>query len=264
MKFGLIGRTLKHSYSKIIHEKFSLYPYDLYEVEEEKLGDFVKNCGLDGFNVTIPYKKSIIPYLDELDGVAKDVGAVNTVVKRRGKLIGYNTDVYGMEYMLEKAGISLKGKKVAVLGSGGTGITALNVAKRQGARETVVLSRDPLNGTGYDETEKYGDADVLINATPVGMYPHPYSSPINSDVFKRLTGVVDVIYNPAETLLLYNAKKRGIPCTNGLNMLVAQAKKSAEIFTGNALPDNLIERVVKSIEKEEKNVLLVGMAGVGK
>ncbi len=261
MKCGLIGKTLKHSYSKIIHREFADYDYDLYELSPEDLGKFVDG-EVSAFNVTIPYKKEIIKYLDLIDPRANSIGAVNTVVKRNGKLYGYNTDFDGMKFMLERAGIGIRDKKVMILGNGGTGNTATAVAQSLGAREIIKVSRS--GEVNYGNYKKHCDAEVIINATPVGMYPDNYSSPVTLDGFEKLTGVADVIYNPNMTKLLYSAKERGIKYTGGLPMLVAQAKYASELFTGKTVPDGETERVIDKLKKEMLNIVLVGMPGSGK
>lgn len=261
-KFGLIGKTLKHSYSKIIHEKFGGYEYGLYEVAPSNLEDFVCGGNLKGFNVTIPYKKDVIPFLDQIDKSAKLIGAVNTVIKRGGKLFGYNTDFKGMLYMLSKAGVCVKGKKVMILGTGGTGNTARAVCEYLGAREIVIVSRS--GKINYDNYKEHCDSEVVINTTPVGMYPDNYSSPISLGCFNNLLGVADVIYNPCLTNLLYQAKERGVNYVNGLTMLVAQAKYAMELFLDKTVSDQIIDKTVKKIEEETKNVVLIGMPGCGK
>ncbi len=261
-KFGLIGRTLKHSYSKIIHNLLGDYEYELYELEPEKVGDFVKNSGLKGFNVTIPYKKDVMPYLDRIDQSAKLIGAVNTVVNNNGVLTGYNTDFKGMVYMLRRAGIDVKGKKVMILGSGGTCNTAISVVKYLGAKYILVVSRS--GEVNYDNYLEFNDAQIIINTTPVGMYPNNYDCPIDLTTFNDLSGVVDVIYNPNTTMLSLYAKQKGVKYTNGLPMLVAQAKYAYEYFFNAKIGDGLIDEVLDNLLKNTLNVVLVGMPGSGK
>ncbi len=261
-KFCLIGKSLKHSYSPKIHAYLGDYNYSLVEVKEENLQTFVKDKEYAGYNVTIPYKKDIIEYLDGVEEVAKDIGAVNTVVNKDGKLIGYNTDFYGIIYSLERAGISLNGKKVMILGSGGTSNTAIAVAKRGGAREIVIVSRSGENN--YQNYHLHKDTEVIINTTPVGTYPNNYESLVDLDCFEKLEGVFDVIYNPNLTKLLTQAKKKGVKYSNGLPMLVAQAKKSAEYFFDRAIDDEKIENAIKNFEKSIENIVLIGMSGCGK
>lgn len=262
-KFGLIGKTLKHSYSKKIHALLGDYPYEMHEIAPEQVGDFVLNCRLNAFNVTIPYKKDVIPYLDEIDERALLIGAVNTVVKRDGKIKGYNTDFDGMVYMLSRAGITLKDKNVLILGSGGTSNTAQAVSKSLGAKNVSVLSRTgQINYENYKE--KVPETQVVINTTPVGMFPENYTCKIDLDAFPMLSGVADAVYNPALTLLLYQAKKRNLPYTNGLPMLVAQAKYALELFIDKKVSDSVIEPIISELEREKTNIVLVGMPGSGK
>lgn len=261
-KFGLIGRTLKHSYSKIIHNLLGDYAYDLYEVEPNELEQFVKSKKLKAFNVTIPYKKDVMRYLDRIDQSASLIGAVNTVVNNNGVLTGFNTDFMGMTYMLRRVGIDVKGKKVMILGSGGTCNTAVSVVKYLGAKYILVVSR--TGEVNYDNYLEFNDAEIIINTTPVGMYPNNYACPIDITTFNNLSGVVDVIYNPNTTMLSYHAKQKGIKYTNGLPMLVAQAKYAYEYFFGERKSDVVIEEVLSQILRDTLNVVLVGMAGCGK
>ncbi len=265
MNYGCIGEKLGHSFSAIIHEKIGLYDYALWPVEKEKLDDFMTRRDFDGINVTIPYKKDVIPYLKEISEEAVLCGAVNTVVKRGGELFGYNTDFLGMKAMLEYGNIFVKGKKVLILGSGGTSGTAKKLCEHLHAKSVFRVSR-----TGKDDCITYekaitlSDTEVIINTTPCGMFPHMGESPIDLSFFPQLSGVADAIYNPRRTKLLLDAKKRGIPCIDGLYMLVSQAVYAAEIFTGQK---GLLEKtlpIYKSIQKEKRNIVLVGMPGSGK
>ncbi len=260
--FGLIGKTLKHSYSKIIHEKFGKYGYELFEVANGDLSGFVKNNSLDGFNVTIPYKKEIMPYLDEISKEALDIGAVNTVVKKNDKLYGYNTDFKGMIYMLSRADISLKDKSVMILGTGGTSNTAIAVCKHLGAKEIIVVSRS--GEINYNNCYDFKEIDVIINTTPVGMFPDTNLCPIELSKFTKLDGVVDVIYNPYMTKLLYEAKRLKLKTTNGLPMLVAQAKYAMDYFLDGAFDDDIIEKVLRQMQGEMQNLVLIGMPSCGK
>ncbi|MBQ4097964.1 MAG: shikimate dehydrogenase [Clostridia bacterium] len=260
-KFGLIGRTLKHSYSKIIHNHLGDYPYDLYEMESDALESFVKGKSVSGYNVTIPYKTEIIPYLDKVEGVAEEIGAINTVVNKDGKLIGYNTDFDGMAFMLKKGGISLKDKTVLVLGSGGTSKTANVVCRHLGAKEVFTVSR-----TGKVNYQNCYDinAEVIINTTPVGMFPNNYEKPIDLKRFSRLEGVADVVYNPSLTALTNEAKELGIKHVNGLYMLVAQAKFAAEKFLDKKIDDSVIDDIFNKLVAGKQNIVLIGMPGSGK
>lgn len=261
-KFGLLGEHLSHSFSPQIHEKMADYPYTICEVEREKLCEWVKGNDLCGYNVTIPYKQEIIPYCTELSPAAKAIGAVNTVVKRSdGTLYGDNTDYYGFSYMLSLLDVDIKGKKAVILGGGGASKTVQAVLKEQGAQVVVV---DLNLENNYDNIHLHFDAQLIVNATPVGMYPKTGVSLVNLEEFKGCMGVCDVIYNPARTALLLQAERLGIPCVNGLSMLVAQAKRAAEIFTDNALSDSVIEKIRKEVASQTMNVVLVGMPGCGK
>ena len=261
-KFGLLGKTLKHSFSPQIHKLLGGYDYDLIEKDETDLKDFVKSGEYDGINITIPYKKEIIKYLDAVDEKAQIIGAVNTVVKEKGKLLGYNTDWFGMEYALKKAQICLANKKVLILGSGGTSNTAKFVANHLGAREVLIVSRS--GEINYQNCYEQKDAEIIINTTPVGMYPNNYESAIDLTKFARLEGVFDAIYNPDTTYLTFCASELGVKNANGLAMLVAQAKMASELFTKTTISDHLIDKAVENIKKQTRNIVLIGMAGVGK
>ena len=261
MQCGLLGRKLGHSYSPQIHGKLGDYPYRLFEKEPEEVEDFLRNGDFTGINVTVPYKKAVIPFLDELSPVAQKLGAVNTVVRRNGKLIGHNTDYFGFKSMVLASGLSVCGKKALVLGSGGASNTAVAVLQELGAK-VVVISRSGENN--YDNLSKHEDAAILVNTTPVGMYPNTGISPVNLDLLPKLEGVLDVIYNPARTQLLLDAEDRGLVTMNGLLMLVAQAKESAEWFTGTSLSDDRISEIHKALSQQMQNIVLVGMPGCGK
>ena len=261
MKCGLLGRKLEHSYSPDIHQHFGDYPYELYEIEPEELEEFLRKSDFTGINVTMPYKEAVIPYLDELTPMAQKLGAVNTIVRRDGKLIGHNTDYFGFRYLLQQSGLEITGKKCLVLGSGGASKTVRAVLAKMGA-EVVVISRSGENN--YDNLQRHEDAAILVNTTPVGMYPDTGFSPVDLGLFSRLEGVVDVIYNPARTQLLLDAEARCIPFFNGLTMLAAQAKEASEWFTGNPLPDSEIQRVHRIMKQSMENIVLIGMPGCGK
>lgn len=262
MQCGLLGGRLGHSYSPKIHSLLADYAYDLYEKQPEALADFLKNGGFSGLNVTIPYKKAVIPFCAELSPRAETLGAVNTLVRRKdGSLIGHNTDYFGFSYMVEKSGLSVAGKKCLVLGSGGASATACAVLEALGARVVVISRSGPDN---YGNLSRYRDAAVIVNTTPVGMYPNTGESPVALSQFPGLEGVLDVIYNPARTRLLLDAEALGIPAMNGLWMLVAQAKESAEWFTGREIPDDEIPRIHGMLRREMENIVLIGMPGSGK
>lgn len=262
MKCGLLGGKLGHSFSPQIHGALADYRYTLWEKTPEELDDFLKNGDFTGLNVTIPYKKDVMPYCAELSDQARKIGAVNTIVRRPdGTLLGHNTDYFGFAYLLRQSGIAVAGKKCLVLGTGGASVTVQAVLREQGA-QVVVLSRSgPEN---YDHLERHADAALIVNATPVGMYPNTGVSPIKLIFFPNLEGVLDLIYNPARTQFLLDAEKLGVPGWNGLSMLVAQAKESAEWFTGKAIPDERIGEIYARLRRETENLIIIGMPGSGK
>lgn len=261
MKCGLLGHKLGHSYSPQIHSLLGSYDYFLFEKEPEELADFLKNGDFSGLNVTIPYKKAVIPYLSELSHVAKRLGAVNTIVRREGRLIGHNTDYFGFHSMLAQSGLDVQNQKVLVLGSGGASNTAVAVLEDLGANP-IVISRTGENN--YQNLQLHADAAVIVNATPVGMYPNVGVSPIDLSHFPRLKSVLDIVYNPARTQLLLDAQKRGITTMNGLWMLVAQAKESAEWFTNSSISNVKIQEIHKKLRLQMENIILIGMPGSGK
>ena len=258
---GLLGRKLGHSYSPQIHAYLAEYSYQLFEKEPEDVEGFLKRGIFAGINVTVPYKKDVIPYLDELTDRAKKVGAVNTVVCRNGKLIGHNTDYFGFETMVKASGLAIAGKKCLVLGSGGASNTVVAVLKELDAN-VVIISRKGENN--YSNLHLHKDAALIVNTTPVGMYPNVGHSAVDLDSFPALEGVLDVIYNPAKTQLLLDAEKRGIPAINGLLMLVAQAKEASEWFSNTEIDDEKIEMIHKILRSQMENIVLVGMPGCGK
>lgn len=262
MKCGLLGRKLGHSYSPQIHGLLGDYSYELFEKEPEELASFLRDGDFSGINVTIPYKKDVIPYLDELSPAARKIGSVNTIVRRPdGSLFGHNSDYFGFVSLVNHSGIAVEGKKVLVLGSGGTSNMVVTALTDLGAAP-VVISRSGENN--YGNLHLHADASVIINATPVGMYPNIGVSPIGLNRFPKLEGVLDVIYNPAKTKLLLDAESLGIPHENGLWMLVAQAKEASEYFTGKKLPDSCIEKIHGILSRQMKNIVLIGMPGCGK
>ena len=266
MNYGCIGEKLKHSFSKEIHNALTDYEYELREIAREDLGDFARSADFKAINVTIPYKELIIPYLYSIDEHAKQIGAVNTVVNRDGRLYGYNTDFYGMTALIRHLGICLEGKKVVILGSGGTSKTANAVATALGAREVIRVSRTAKEGSvSYDTLyDLHTDADVLINTTPVGMYPDIFGLSADIDRFDRLIGVIDAVYNPLRTPLVSKAKERGIAAEGGLYMLVAQAVRASEIFLDIKYPEGTLDRIYKGIAASKENVVLIGMPSSGK
>lgn len=262
MNCGLLGRHLTHSYSPKIHSFLGEYPYSLFQIEPENLDSFLKDKKFDGINVTIPYKKAVLSYCDTLSPQAQRLGSVNTIVKANdGHLIGHNTDYFGFISLLNKSGLSVKGKKVLILGSGGASATVDAVLQEKGAK-VIVISRSGVNN--YENLHLHKDTSVIVNATPVGMYPDNGVSPIDLTLFPELEGVVDLIYNPARTKLLLDAENRGIIAENGLWMLVAQAKESAEWFTGAKIPDSKISEIYETLKLQMENIILVGMPGCGK
>ncbi len=262
MKCGLLGGKLGHSYSPQIHSCLGDYSYELFEKCPEELEDFLVNGNFSGLNVTIPYKKAVIPYCAELSKKAKALGAVNTIVRRSdGTLFGHNTDFFGFEMMLRTSGLNVRGKKVLVLGTGGASNTAVAVLQEQGAN-VIVISRSGENN--YSNLHLHSDAAVIVNATPVGMYPNVGESPVDLAAFPALEGVLDVIYNPARTKLLLAAECRGLVACNGLKMLVAQAKESAEWFTSTAINDDVIPAIHRNLRNQMENIVLIGMPGCGK
>ena len=262
MQCGLLGRTLSYSFSPKIHSYLGEYPYVLFEKEPEELAAFLENGEFTGLNVTIPYKKAVIPYLQELSPTAKRLGAVNTIVRRSdGTLIGHNTDYFGFYTMVAKSGVQASGKKALVLGSGGASNTAVAVLEELGA-QVVVISRSGENN--YANLELHKDAALIVNATPVGMYPNVEDTPVSLDIFPNLEAVLDLNYNPSRTRLLLDAEGKGLIAENGLWMLVAQAKESAEWFTGAAIPDSKIEEIHTALSSQMENIILIGMPGCGK
>ena len=263
MKYGLLGKKLAHSYSKIIHESFAPYEYELLELTEAELDSFMKKKEFSAVNVTIPYKETVMKYLAAIDAAAKEIGSVNTVVNKNGALCGYNTDFYGLRSLLINNGFELKDKKVLVLGSGGTSKTATAVCRSLGAKEVCVVSRNgELN---YQNVLfLHGDAQYIINTTPCGMFPDNKSSAISLDGFGALEGVCDVIYNPLRTPLLLEAKEKKLKYCGGLYMLVMQAVKASELFLGTEYPESTGSSVYEKLLREKENIVLTGMPGSGK
>ena len=261
MRCGLLGRKLGHSYSPEIHSQLAEYSYELFEIEPEELEAFLKSGAFSGINVTVPYKKAVIPFLDELTDRAARLGAVNTVVNRNGRLIGHNTDFFGFQTMLRASGLDVSGKKVLVLGSGGASNTAVAVLQDAGA-EVNIISRSGENH--YGNLDRHADTAVIVNTTPLGMYPQVGVSPVDLGIFPRLEGVLDVVYNPARTQLLLDAENRGIVAMNGLLMLVAQAKEAAEWFSDSSISDGKISEIHLRLRSNMENTVLIGMPGCGK
>jgi len=263
LKCGLLGEKLGHSYSPQIHSMLADYEYKLFEKSPEELEDFLKSGEFDGLNVTIPYKKSVMPYCAELSPTAAQIGSVNTIVRRSdGSLYGDNTDAFGFENLIVHNGIEVKSKKALVLGTGGASVTAQAVLKNLGASEVVVISRKGEDN--YENIAKHADAEIIANTTPVGMYPNNGKAAVDLTQFPKLSGVLDVVYNPARTALLLQAEKLCIPCAGGLYMLVSQAKRSCELFTGKSIPDSEIDRIERVLSHQMQNIVIIGMPGSGK
>ena len=266
MKYGCIGEHLKHSFSKEIHNALADYEYEIREIPKDELVNFAEERNFSAINVTIPYKELIMPHMYFIDEHAKEIGAVNTVVNRSGKLYGYNTDFYGMSMLIKHAGIEIKDKKVVILGTGGTSKTSLAVAKALGAKSIVRVSRSAREDAISYSTlyEVHSDADVIINTTPSGMFPNISDLPVDLTQFKKLSGVIDAVYNPLRTSLVLEAQKRGIAAEGGLYMLVAQAVKASEIFIDTKYSDTETERVFKKMMRDKENIVLIGMPASGK
>ena len=263
MEYGLIGAKLGHSFSPWIHEKLGDYQYELHALPPEELDRFMTERPFRGINITIPYKQAVIPYCAEISDRARRIGSVNTVVKRPdGTLYGDNTDYYGFRRIAEDSGVPIQGKKAVILGSGGTCKTARAVLEDLGASEIVVISRSGEDN--YQNLERHADAKIVVNTTPVGMFPDNGSSPVNLDSFPLCECVLDVVYNPLETALCQQAEERGIPFRNGLLMLVAQARKAGELFLNTAIPEEKDVEIWKELYDSRRNIVLCGMPGSGK
>ncbi|MCI9481183.1 MAG: shikimate kinase [Oscillibacter sp.] len=283
--YGLLGRKLGHSWSVPIHEAFGCKGYRLIELEPQQLGDFLRREDIGGLNVTIPYKRDVMPFCDAVDPAAEAIGSVNTLVRRNGKLYGYNTDIDGFRYMLQRAGISLAGKKVVILGSGGASLTAQAAARQENAREIVVVSRSGQDN--YQNLERHSDAEVLINTTPIGMWPDLEGQSLDLWSLPKTGAVADVIYNPSRTNLLLQAEAidlkdrllaaqglrpeerelngaRPIKYTGGLSMLAAQAKRAEELFFEKVIPNYETELILAKLWRDRTNLVLAGMPGSGK
>lgn len=265
MEYGLIGEKLGHSFSKEIHTKYFGLDYVLKELPPEEVGDFLTKKDFKAINVTIPYKQTVIPYLDSISDIAKKIGAVNTIVNNGGKLEGYNTDFLGLKNMIEKSGVSLKGKSVLILGDGATSKTALAVA---GALQSESVKRVSLYDTPdtitYPQAATLTDTQIIINTTPVGMYPKLGGTAIDINVFPKLEGVFDVVYNPLRSKLVVNALNKKITSCGGLYMLVGQAVYAAQKFTGREIGEDKIDSIFNQIFKKKENIVLVGMPASGK
>ncbi|MBQ9832790.1 MAG: shikimate kinase [Clostridia bacterium] len=260
--YGLIGKKLGHSYSVPIHKYMGNSNYSLFELEKDELASFLHRDDLGGINITIPYKIDVMPFCDCISEEALKIGSVNTIVQRNGKLFGYNTDKYGFCLMIKHAGIDMNGKKVLVLGSGGASRTACYCAKELGASKVVVISRSGENN--YGNLHKHRDAQIIVNTTPVGMYPDNASSPLSLKDFPNCTGVADVIYNPLRTALMAEAESLNIKTAGGLLMLTAQAKQAEELFFDTAIDDSVCLNCASELLRNSQNIVLIGMPGSGK
>lgn len=264
--YGCIGKKLTHSFSKEIHAQLADYEYSLIELTEEEIPSFFEKKDFEAINVTIPYKQTVIPYLDSVSEIAQKIGAVNTIVNRNGKLYGYNTDYYGMKALIERVGLDLHGKTVLVLGTGGTSKTAQVVAADLGAARVLTVSRKKTAAyIDYEEAvTRYADANIIINTTPVGMYPDCAATPIDITAFPQLEGVVDAVYNPLCTNLVLDARARGIPSEGGLYMLVMQAVVAVEKFLDTTIEKSVADRVFACVFAAKENIVLTGMPASGK
>lgn len=250
MRYGLIGEKLSHSYSKYIHEKMVDDEYSLIPLNEDEFDIFMRTKEFDGINVTIPYKEKVIPYLDEIDSLAEQIGAVNTIVNNNGRLTGHNTDFYGLSYLFHNNNIIAEQKKCLVLGNGGTSKTAQAILEKLGAVEILIVSRNPkgVNQISYEECyDSHRDAQVIVNTTPVGMYPNMEASPLDLTTFTQCMAVIDVIFNPLQTKLTKQAESLGILAVTGLPMLVAQAKQAEEYFREITLDEAIIDIITQEL-----------------
>ena len=266
MQYGLIGEKLSHSFSKEIHESLADYEYELCEIPREELAQFLQKREFCAINVTIPYKKEVIPYLYEISDAAKELQAVNCIVNKNGILYGYNTDYFGMRDTILRSGKDISGKKVLILGTGGTSRTSSLVCKNLHAREIIFVSRSTKEGAvTYDEAYSlHTDAEIIINTTPVGMYPNSYASPIDLSKFTKLEAVFDAVYNPIRTQLVLDAQKRNIYAQGGLYMLVSQAVHAIELFTNEKIDENKTDEIYNKLLKQKENIVLIGMPSSGK
>lgn len=263
-RYGLVGYPLGHSFSRQIHACFADYDYQLFSLQQEEMEAFFRGKAFAGVNVTIPYKQTVIPFLDEMDARAKAIGAVNTVVNRKGKLLGYNTDFDGMVHLFQSNAISVKGKTVLILGTGGTCKTAKAVLPFLGAGKILVAGRKGGEGIlTYQQAEERKDVQVILNTSPAGMYPNNGTCLLELDPFSRLEAVVDVVYHPLTTELMRRARERGVKAVGGLAMLVAQAKAACEHFLDRPVITP-VEEVTRTIRWDMENIVLIGMPGSGK
>ena len=261
MRCGLLGEHLTHSFSPRIHKMLCDYEYKIYDIAPKALEDFVKNGDLDGFNVTIPYKKAVFSFIDEISPEAQAIGAINVVVRKDGKLYGHNTDYFGFAYMLDSAKINVSGKKAILFGNGGAAATIRAVLSDRKIRELIVIDKDENTP---ENLALHSDASLIINATPVGMYPNNRKAVTDLSLFPKCEAVLDIVYNPARTELMLQAEKRGIVAVGGLSMLVAQAARGFELFTGEKYENGIIEKIIDRICRDTQNIILIGMPSCGK
>lgn len=266
MEYGCIGEKLGHSFSKEIHNELADYDYSLCELAADEVEPFMRAHNFKAINVTIPYKQTVMPFLDYISNEAKQINAVNTIVNKDGKLYGYNTDFYGLKSLVERAGVEIKSKKVAVLGSGGTSCTAFAVVNSMGANSVLKVSRSQKDGyITYDELYLYhSDCDVVINTTPCGMYPKIGVCAVELDKLPKVTAVFDAVYNPLSSKLVLDAKNKGITAVGGLYMLVSQAAYAVEKFIGLPVDDSKVENIYRNLYKSKMNIVLIGMPSSGK
>ncbi len=271
MRYGLLGEKLPHSFSKEIHERLGRYTYELIEVAKEDFAEFAEKRDFTAINITIPYKRDIIPYLATISEQAEKIGAVNVAINKNGELHGDNTDFIGLKNLILRAGFDLCGKTVLILGFGGTSRTAHAVCEALGAKTIKFVKRKAdENVISYaDAARDYADAEYIINTTPAGMYPSTDATPFDGSGvgladFKALRGVVDVIYNPLRTRLVNEAQLAGVPAVGGLYMLVSQATAAAELFTGEPVPDEATDGIYRELLAKKQNIVLTGMPGCGK
>ena len=263
MKYAVIGEKLGHSFSKVIHEHFAPYKYDIVEVSPDDFDAFMTKRDFSGINVTIPYKQRVMEYLSYIDPMAQEIGTVNTVVNRDGVLYGYNTDFGGLKKLILRQGFDFTDQKVLILGSGGTSKTAFAVSKALGAASVLRVSRKG-ELTYENVLSLHADADFIINTTPCGMFPKNDTAAISLDGFESLQGVVDVVYNPLETKLVRQAKEKGIDGCCGLYMLVSQAVLASEIFLDTSYDESVYEDTYRFVLSKKQNIVLTGMPGSGK
>lgn len=263
MQYGLLGQRLGHSYSPLIYSLLGLPNYRLFGMQPEEVEGFLGNGELAGINVTIPYKKVVTRYCDSLSEPARKSGSVNTLIyDEAGRIHGHNTDYAGFSYAARQAGVSFSGRKVVILGSGGSAATVSLVARENGARALTMISRSGEDN--YENLGRHADADILVNCTPVGMYPENDGIPVDLDYFPALEGVLDLVYNPLRTRLLSEARERGIPCAGGLPMLAEQGREAASCFLRRDIPESETERILSELLRTMENIVLVGMPGCGK